>query len=128
LSSPQASDAISIVQAAGRAYAAADWDGYRGFIHPDAEFDILAGGGQTVSGRDRIIEALRASEDDVRADLQTFEQVRPGIVLVRGFARAPGQQQGPAFAWLVEVREGMMWRVRLYSSDRAALSALHGWA
>jgi ketosteroid isomerase-like protein len=121
--SPQGPDTVAIVRAAADAYVAGAWERFGELVHPDAQFDILSGGGRTVQGRARVLEALSSPDNDVRVEPDEFRQVRPDTVLVTGKAGTPGHALAPRFAWLVEVRDGCLWRIRVFASAEEALAA-----
>jgi hypothetical protein len=94
-------------------------------IHPDAEMRLLVSHGELLRGRQEIVKALeygRAAET-FRALVRRFEWLDDSTSLTSAHARyalaGGGMAEGQVF-WLDELRDGMIWRVRVFKSDADA--------
>jgi hypothetical protein len=94
-------------------------------IHPDAEMRLLVSHGMLLRGRDQVVKTLehgRAAET-FRAHVRDFEWLDDSTALTRARARyalpTGGMAEGRVF-WLDELRDGMIWRVRVFKSEEDA--------
>ena len=100
--------------------------GWEELLHADAEFSLLAFEGRTIRGRNAIARALNASLALwYRPRVVSTELLDQRTVLVEGVARFPkgrGIAESRAY-WLEEVLDGLVWRVRGFTSEAAARKA-----
>lgn len=96
-------------------------------VHPQAEWELVTAKGAPVRGRAAIVQAFEQAWSGIH-DVQTV-RVRPlsgEAAIVEGRSRYALEGGGFADArvvWLHEVRDGALWRVRLFSSVDAAEDA-----
>jgi hypothetical protein len=94
-------------------------------IHPDAEMRLLVSYGELVRGRDAIARALQHGREATtfRAQVQGFEWLDETTSLTTASARYPlragGFGEGRVF-WLDELRDGMVWRIRVFRREQDA--------
>ncbi len=97
-------------------------------IHEDAEMRLLVSFGETVHGRQAILDALERGRQAAiyRARVLGFEWLDEHTLLSRGHARYAlehgGFAEGTVY-WLDELRDGMIWRVRAFTRERDAREA-----
>jgi SnoaL-like domain len=97
-------------------------------IHEDAKMTLLANALWTLRGRRAIMAALeRGREAEIyQAEVEHCELVAPDLVLVRGQARYALDDAGIGVSrvwWVDEFRDGLLWRVEAFRTERAALDA-----
>jgi hypothetical protein len=100
--------------------------GWEDLIHENAEFSLLLFEGRTVKGRSAIASALNSWKAGIykpRAD--DFELLDETSVLVSGFGQYPrGRGHGAGRVWwLDELRDGLVWRARGFTTEQAARAA-----
>jgi len=97
-------------------------------IHPRAEMRLLVSYGEPVYGRDAIVQALQTGREALifQAHVEKFEWLDEQTSLTTAHARYPlasgGFGEGRVY-WLDELRDGLVWRVRVFSSEDDALDA-----
>jgi hypothetical protein len=97
-------------------------------IHPDAEMRLLISYGRLLRGRDTIVDALqhgRAAEL-YRAQGIGFEWLDEHTSLTSATARHALEQGGFAEGtvyWLDELRDNLIWRVEVFSTEQEARDA-----
>src|SRR5579872_1950412 len=94
--------------------------GWEEFVHPEAEFSLLPFHGETVRGREAIARRLNSWKlKFYRPRVLDLWRLDDSTVLVKGTAVYPlaghGQAAGQAF-WLDQIRDGLVWRVRGFTS------------
>jgi hypothetical protein len=97
-------------------------------IHPDAEMRLLVSLGQPLRGRDEVVAALETGRRAAiyRAEVVRFEWLDDHTVLSFATARYALEQGGHAegsVVWLDELQDGLIWRVRVFRSEREARQA-----
>lgn len=97
-------------------------------IHPDAEMRLLVSFGRLLRGREAVVEALEAGRQAAifRASVDRFEWLDERTVLSFARARYALEQGGYAegrVVWLDELRDGLIWRVRVFRSEAEARRA-----
>jgi hypothetical protein len=97
-------------------------------IHEDAEMTLLANYLRRLRGRRAIMAALARGRDAeiYQAEVEHCELLTPEIVLVRGQARYALDDDGIGVSrvwWVDEFRDGLLWRVEAFRTERAALDA-----
>jgi hypothetical protein len=97
--------------------------GWENAVHEEAEFSLLLFDGRTVRGRTAIASELNSWEGRLYKpkafDVQRLDET---TALVRGSARYPrgrGHAAGQVW-WVDEIRDGFIWRVRGFTSEKAA--------
>jgi hypothetical protein len=95
------------------------------YIHPDAEMRLLVSYGELVRGRDEVARAMQEglAAAPWRAEVDRIEWLDAETALTSGYARYPlqggGFGEGKVF-WLDRLRDGMVWRVRVFRSEAEA--------
>lgn len=117
--SEQRRSVAELTRAAMKAYDAQNWEAFGAFVHPDATFELVAADGQPVRGRDAILETMRRARSETFYDA-TVSEIVP---LTDTTAEAHGRVRYPlpggrghadaAFTWDVELRDGLIWGVRI---------------
>ena len=108
-----------------RAFADRDGAELERLVHPRGRFVIRSADGPLV-GRAGIRRYMREMRRRiVEPTISTWVDVAPGVCVLGGrlqFQRGQNIRDGE-IAWRVEVRDGMMWRVRSYDNLEDALAA-----
>lgn len=97
--------------------------GWEELIHEQAEFALLLFEGRTVKGRRAITDELNSWKGKIyKPSAVEVERLDETTVLVRGYGQYPrGRGHGAGQVWWVdEIRDGLIWRVRGFTSERAA--------
>jgi hypothetical protein len=98
--------------------------GWIDLIHPNAAFSLLMFEGRTLTGRMSIAHELGSWKGNLhKPTALAVERLDETTVLVRGFARYPLPRRGHGSGqvwWLDEIRDGLVWRARGFTSERAA--------
>ena len=94
-------------------------------IHPDAVMNLLVSHGETLRGPTAVLAALsRGREAEVfLARVDRFEWLDRDTSLTFGQARYAIQKSGIAqgkVVWLDQFRDGLIWRVRFFKTEKAA--------
>jgi hypothetical protein len=97
-------------------------------IHPDAEMSLLVSLGKPLRGREAVVDALDTGRRAAiyRAEVLRFEWLDDHTSLTSATARYALEQGGHAEGsvyWLDELRDGLIWRVRVFRSEREARQA-----
>lgn len=97
-------------------------------IHEDAEMRLLVSHGEILRGRAEILRALArgAEATTFRAEVERFEWLDATTSLTFAHARYSLENGGVADGrvyWLDEIRDGKIWRVRVYRSEVEARAA-----
>jgi ketosteroid isomerase-like protein len=94
----------------------------RSLTHPDARLEMAMAGGDTIEGRDAVIEILKLAWERVHSlRIDALRPVDDRSVIVVGRSRYPRRAGGFAESrldWLCEYEDGMIIRQRLF--DRLA--------
>jgi hypothetical protein len=98
-------------------------------IHPQAVMQLLVSFGEPIRGRAAVLEALDSDSAAIfRAHVEAFEWLDEQTSLTTAHARYPlrgrGFAEGRVF-WLDELRDGLIWRVRVYQQKDDARNAFH---
>lgn len=101
--------------------------GWEELVHEEAEFSLLLFEGRTVRGRWSIARELNSGAAAwYRPRVLEVERLADNAVLVKGMGQYPlpgrGFGGGQVF-WIDELRDGLVWRVRGFRSERAARAA-----
>ena len=100
--------------------------GWEDLIHEEAEFSLLVFEGRTVKGRTAIVRELNSWKGSLyRPRAIEVQRLDETTVLVRGSAHYPrgrGHAAGQVW-WIDQVRDGLIWRVRGFTSETAARDA-----
>lgn len=101
--------------------------GWEDLIHEEAEFSLLVFEERTIRGKGAIVRELNswkgALYKPVAEEVQRLDET---TVLVRGFGQYPRGRGGHGTGqvwWLDEVRDGLVWRARGFTSEQAARAA-----
>ena len=98
------------------------------YIHPDAEMRLLVSYGELVRGRDAVIRVMQEGREAStwRAEVNRIEWLDEATALTCGYARYPlkdgGFGEGKVF-WIDELRDDMLWRVRVFRDEDDARRA-----
>jgi hypothetical protein len=97
-------------------------------IHPDAEMNLLVSFGKPLRGRVAVVQALEKGRQAAiyMARVSRFEWLDEQTALSFADARYALEQGGFAqghVVWLDELRDGMIWRVRVFRSEKSARQA-----
>ncbi len=125
-------DALSAVVARfNLAIRSLDWVAMRACCTDDSIIDSLTAGAPL--GPDETVAAVRAAYQDgvYSVSVWTHETLDPNAVLSRGrvqYRPGPGRMSDATHFWLTTGRDGLMWRVKVFSRRDAALAhlAAHG--
>jgi len=94
----------------------------RGLTHPDARLEMAMAGGETIQGRDAVVEILKLAWEQVHSlRIDALRPLDERSVIVVGRCRYPKHAGGFAesrLVWLCEYEDGMIIRQRLF--DRLA--------
>jgi uncharacterized protein len=115
------------------AFNAGDLDGMLAPMHPEVEFQPLRAvlEGTVYHGHEgfrRWLEDMAEDWDEFRLEVIEVAEPGAGWVLVEGRvqarARASGVQLDTTAAWLCQLRDGLIGRLRFYRDAEAALEAI----
>ncbi|HEX3456115.1 MAG TPA: hypothetical protein VHS03_15950 [Gaiellaceae bacterium] len=103
----------------------------RPLIHPQAEMRLLVSLGRPLRGRARVVDALESGRSAVlfRAGDIAFEWLDMTSVLGFGharYAREDGEIVERDVCWLCEFKDGLVWRVQAFDTEKAARQAYAG--
>ena len=112
-------DAARVVALGMQLYAAGDFDRLRRHVHPDAEVQMAFLHGDVARGPDGLAQALRSAAGSLhRPRMDGIEAIDEHAAVMVGRVRYPidggGFGDRPA-AWLNVVRDGLIWRVRVFN-------------
>jgi hypothetical protein len=120
-------DAVALIEAGMRLYAAGDFAALRELVHSEAEIQMAFLQGKFATGPAALEEALNAAAHSVhRPTMEGIEAINDGAAILFGRVRYPlegggfGDRQA---AWLNVLKDGLMWRVRIYPNVAAAHAA-----
>src|SRR5262249_22442902 len=94
-------------------------------IHEDAQMRLLVSFGKLLEGRSAVVEALAGgwAAETFRARILRFEWLDDSTSLTFAHARyaleSGGFAEGNVF-WLDEIRDGQIWRVRVFKDEAEA--------
>jgi len=116
--------AAALVAEAMACYERGDLDGVAGFVHPDAEIEMLFLGGEVARGPEGLIEALTKAREGVHRPTMTgIEPVGDDAALMIGRIQHVDQRGGLSdrkAVWLTIMRDGLLWRTRVFDSEDEA--------
>ena len=120
-------DPIELIELGMRLYEAGDLAQLRTLVHEDAEIQMAYLHGELACGPNALEEALRAAARSVhRPRMDGVVAIDEGAAILHGRVRYPldgggfGDRQA---AWLNVLKDGLMWRVRIYADVRTARRA-----
>jgi ketosteroid isomerase-like protein len=120
-------DPIELIELGMRLYEAGDLSGLRALVHEDAEIQMAYLHGELARGPRALEEALRAAAHSVhRPRMDGVVAIDESAAILHGRVRYPvngggfGDRQA---AWLNVLKDGLMWRVRIYADVEAARRA-----
>jgi hypothetical protein len=120
-------DPIELVELGMRLYEAGDLVGLRALVHEDAEIQMAYLNGEIAYGPGALQEALRAAARSVhRPRMDGSVELDASAAIMYGRVRYPIEGGGfgdRSAAWLNVLRDGLLWRVRVYSDVEAARAA-----
>jgi hypothetical protein len=95
------------------------------YIHPEAEMRLLVSYGALVCGRAEVARVMHEGREAStwRARVDRIEWLDAETALTSGYARYPLQGGGfgdGAVFWIDELRDDMLWRVRVFRSEDEA--------
>jgi hypothetical protein len=97
-------------------------------VHPEAEVESVAAPGRVLRGRAEYLEAIRSTFDSVWLQkVERVESMSDTLALTVATIRYPLPEGGHGvgrYCWLDEVREGMLWRVKLFATPEQARAAI----
>ena len=108
-------------------YASGRLDMLRDLVHPDAEIQMALLRGEAARGPDGLERALTAAATSLhRPRMDTIEPIDAHAAILVGRVRYP--LEGGGFgdrraAWLNVLKDGLIWRVRIYHDASAARQA-----
>ena len=122
-----APDPLELMRLGMRFYEAGDFASLRGLVHEDAEIQMAFLRGDIAYGRDGLEQALHAAANSVHQPrIDVWEEIDENAAIMHGQVRFPLDGRGfgdrPA-AWLNVLKDGLMWRVRIYPTVEAARHA-----
>lgn len=121
---------LKIAREAFDAYNAVDWDRLPGLLHPECELTMLRSllDGSPYCGHAGFRQFMRDMADEWtswRVEPEQLRDLGDGRVLVfakfEGQARVSGVEVSAPAAWLVELREGLVYKVRAFSNRAESL-------
>jgi hypothetical protein len=119
-------DPVAVIQLGMRLYAEGRLDELKALVHPEAEIQMALLRDDVARGPDGLEEALRAASHLHAPRMDRIEPIDEHAAILVGRVRYPldggGFADRPA-AWLDVLRDGLIWRVRLFSDARAARHA-----
>jgi hypothetical protein len=119
-------DPVSIIERGMRLYAAGDLVALRALVHPEAEIQMALLHNELAHGPEGLEEALRAATFIHAPRMDRIEPVDEHAAIMVGrvrYALEGGGFGDRAAAWLSVLRDGLIWRVRLYPDVSAARRA-----
>jgi ketosteroid isomerase-like protein len=123
---------IDLIARGVDAFNEGDIDGMLAPIHPEVEFQPLRGvlEGTVYHGHEgfrRWLEDMAEDWDEFHLEMGAASEVGSGWVLVQGRvrarARASGVELDTTAAWLCQLRDGQIGRLRFYRDAETALEA-----
>jgi hypothetical protein len=100
----------------------------RALTHPDARLEMAMAGGDTIEGRDAVVEILKLAWEGVHSlRIDELHPVDDKSVIIVGRSRYPTPGGGFAdsgLVWLCEYEDGMIIRQRLFNTLSDAQGAL----
>ena len=97
-------------------------------IHEDAEMSLVINDFRPVRGRDEIVASLSDARERLwySAEVEQCEALDSATLLLRGQARYAVEQgiSHSTVYWLDSFRDGLLWRVAAYRSEKEAKAAL----
>jgi ketosteroid isomerase-like protein len=123
-------DAVRVARAVFRAIVDEDLQGLAEYVHDAAEWEMVNAQGTLVRGRAAVVEAFaRAIGDLHHVSAHGVHPLGEDAVIVTGRSQhripAGGFADSPV-VWLHELRDGKLWRVRIFASVAAAREAWAG--
>jgi len=116
--------AVQVVAEAMAAYQRGDLDALAALVHPEAEIEMLALGGTAAHGPEGLVEAIvRAREGVHRPTMTNVEGIGPDAALMIGriqYTEPRGSLTDRKAVWLTVLRDGLLWRTRVFESDTEA--------
>lgn len=121
------SPAAQLVAAAMAAYEQGDLDGLAELVHPEAELQMLLLGDDPARGPDGLRDALRPRGDVVhRPTVTHIESISDDAAIMAGriqYTDTRGGLTDREAVWLTVLREGRLWRTRVFASADEARAA-----
>ena len=123
---------VDLIARGVAAFNAGDIEGMLAPIHPEVEFQPLRGvlEGTVYHGHQgfrRWLEGMAEDWDEFHLDVIDVTEVASNWVLVQGRVRARGRASGVELdatgAWLCQLRDGLIGRLRFYRDVETALEA-----
>ncbi len=120
-------DAVSLIELGMRLYTEAKLDELREHVHADAEIQMVLLHGEIARGPDGLSEALQSAQKSLHLPYGTrIEPIDDSAAIMVGRVRYPLRGGGfgdRAAAWLNVLKDGKIWRVRVYAdADEARLA------
>jgi SnoaL-like domain len=116
--------AVQVVAEAMACYERGELDVLADLVHPDAEIEMIALGGGAAHGPDGLVEALTHAREGVhRPTVQSIRAIGADAALLIGriqFADARGGLSDRKAVWLSVLRDGLIWRTRVFESEPEA--------
>lgn len=123
---------VDLIARGVEAFNAGDIEGMLAPMHPEVEFQPLRGvlEGTVYHGHEgvrRWLEEMGEDWDEYHLEMIDASEVGSGWVLVQGRVQARGRASGVELdataAWLCQLRDGLIGRLRFYRDFEAALEA-----
>jgi ketosteroid isomerase-like protein len=124
---------LDLITRGVEAFNEGDIDGMLAPMHPEVEFQPLRGvlEGNVYHGHTgfrRWLEDNAEDWDEFHLEVIDVAEVDPGWVLVRGRVHARGRASGVELdttaAWLCQLRDGLIGRLRFYRDPETALESI----
>ena len=121
-------DPASIVAEAMSAYERGDLEALAGFIHPDAEIEMFARQRDVAVGPDGLRDTLESVREGVHKPTMTrIENVGDDAALMVGRIQYADTERGGVIdrnaVWLTVLRDGLLWRTRVFGTPAEARAA-----
>ena len=121
-------DPAAVVGEAMAAYERGDLEGLSRFIHPDAEIEMLVLQGDVALGPDGLRDTLESVRGGLHKPTMTrIENVGDDAAVMIGRIQYTDPVRGGVTdrnaAWLTILRDGMVWRTRVFGTPDEARAA-----
>jgi hypothetical protein len=116
--------AAEVITKLGRVFERGDWPAMRALYHPQALLATVTGGGGALTA-EQVIDQLERAADDLIFSVRGSEPVALDeyAAIVTGFMRRRlpgGGWEDAHHAWLLTVRDGLIYRQGVYPNARTA--------